>query len=516
MKMGTWLAGGPRLDARDRGRRRGPDRRDRVLAVHLRPARAGDRRAHQALRGGEPGHQGQAHPRAVRRLPAEDRRRDPRRPGARRGPALLRLAPGLPEGEAPPALADRAVRRRRDRARLLPAGEADEGGRAVLRRAHRRALALPVLEQEAVHGGRPRPREAAPDARRAARHGPEADQARRRRQPPPGRHRARHGAPGPSLAARGADPPDGRPAVLGRRPERRLQHAGRPPGRRLVHRPRHQAQGRGVRLPHRRGHGVQGRQGRPHDRRLVPARRLRRPGGPRLRGRRAADPPGQALQLRVLLGQRHHAEGDRRQAGRGREIPQVHHHAGGDGALAREGGRASGAEGGGRARRRSGATRSTAPSSAASATPRRRSSSTRPPSASSSWTWSTASSSRASRCRSRSRRRRPRSRSCWTRSSSRACRGARGAARAPALTRLAMLDRLSLRARRTLSAWTFLALPIAFYGAHPLLPDRRRAADVPDRLEHRRPAPVRRPRQLPAPGRRTRSSGRSWGTPSST
>ena len=46
-----------------------------------------------------------------------------------------------------------------------------------------------------------------------------------RRQPPPGRHRARHGAPGSPLAARGADPPDGRPAVLGRRPERRLQHA---------------------------------------------------------------------------------------------------------------------------------------------------------------------------------------------------------------------------------------------------------------------------------------------------
>ena len=176
---GQVAPGSPRLDARDRGRRRGPARRDRVLAVHLRPARAGDRRAHQALRGGEPRHQGQAHPRAVRRLPAEDRRRDPRRPGAGRGPALLRLAPGLPEGEAPPAAPDGAVRRRRDRARLLPAGEADEGGRAVLRRAHRRAVALPVLEQEAVRGGRARPREAAPDARRAARHGPEADQARR-------------------------------------------------------------------------------------------------------------------------------------------------------------------------------------------------------------------------------------------------------------------------------------------------------------------------------------------------
>ena len=34
---------------------------------------------------------------------------------------------------------------------------------------------------------------------------------------------------------------------------------------------------------------------------------------------------------------------------------------------------------------------------------------------------------------------------------------------------------------------------------HSLLSHRRRAADVPDRLEHRRPAPVRRPRQLPAP-----------------
>jgi multiple sugar transport system substrate-binding protein len=59
-----------------------------------------------------------------------------------------------------------------------------------------------------------------------------------------GRYRARHGPPGPSLATRGADPADGRPALLGGREERGLQHAGRPPGGGLVHRPRHQAQGR--------------------------------------------------------------------------------------------------------------------------------------------------------------------------------------------------------------------------------------------------------------------------------
>ena len=102
---GQVVVGRHRLDARHRGHGLRPDRRDRVLAVHLRPARAGDRRAHQALRGGESQHQGQADHRALRRLPAEDRRGDPGRAGARRGPALLRLAPGLPEGEAPPAAA---------------------------------------------------------------------------------------------------------------------------------------------------------------------------------------------------------------------------------------------------------------------------------------------------------------------------------------------------------------------------------------------------------------------------
>ena len=80
-----------------------------------------------------------------------------------------------------------AVPRGRDRARLLPAGEADEGGRAVLRGAHRRALARPVLEQEAVHGGRARPAKPPQTLDELLDHGPEADQARRRRQPPPGR-----------------------------------------------------------------------------------------------------------------------------------------------------------------------------------------------------------------------------------------------------------------------------------------------------------------------------------------
>ena len=188
------------------------------------------------------------------------------------------------------------------------------------------------------------------------------------------------------------------------------------PRRRLVHRPRDQAQGRRVRVHDGRGHGVPaGKAGLMIDGSFRLAAFDAQAGLDYGVGR-AADPPGQALELRLLLGQRHHAEGDRRQAGRGGEVPQVHHHAGGDGAVAREGGRAARP-----GRRWPSATpirnnpKYGAVHPRASATPRRPSSSTRRPSASSSWTWSTASSSRPSRCRSRSRRRPPRSRSCWTR-----------------------------------------------------------------------------------------------------
>ena len=73
---------------------------------------------------------------------------------------------------------------------------------------------------------------------------------------------------------------------------------------------------------------------------------------------------------------------------------------------------------------------------------------------------------RPSRCRNRSRRRRPRSRSSWTRSSSRLSRrGLGGLVPGAPAPPSPMLDRLSLRARRTLCAWTFLAVPIAFYAA---------------------------------------------------
>src|SRR5262249_58535751 len=145
-----------------------------------------------------------------RHLPPEDRPAHPGRQGTRRGPALLRLAAGLPEGEAAPALAGRAVPAGRDRARLLPAGQADAGRRPVLRAADRRPLPRPVLEPEARAGGRPRSGPAAPDPRRAGRGGEEADEARCRRQPLAGGGRPPKRGARPPPASRGAAPPHGR------------------------------------------------------------------------------------------------------------------------------------------------------------------------------------------------------------------------------------------------------------------------------------------------------------------
>ena len=163
----------------------------------------------------------------VRRLSRQDRGGDPRRAGARRRAALLRLAAGLSEGRAAAAAARRRLRHGRDRDGVLPDRPADEGRRKILRAADRRALAGAVLEQDPVQGGRPRPRAAAGNARRARRLREEADQAQPQWRSAAGRAHHRHGRPGPPLAARGADPPVRRRALFGRQEDRHLRQRRR-------------------------------------------------------------------------------------------------------------------------------------------------------------------------------------------------------------------------------------------------------------------------------------------------
>ena len=135
--------------------------RDRILAIHVRAARPGDRRADQAVRGRQPGHQGQAHARSVRRLPREDRRGDPGEAGTGRRAAFLRLAARLSESGTAAAAAGQRVQQRRDREGVLSHRPADEDRWEILCVADRRPLARAVLEQVAVQGSRARSEQAA-------------------------------------------------------------------------------------------------------------------------------------------------------------------------------------------------------------------------------------------------------------------------------------------------------------------------------------------------------------------
>ena len=79
-----------------------------------------------------------------------------------------------------------------------------------------------------------------------------------------------------------------------------------------------------------------------------------------------------------------------------------------------------------------------------------------------------------------------------------------------------MLDRLSLRARRTLSAWTFLALPIAFYASIRLYPTAEALLTSLTDWNIVGPRRFVGLDELPAPGRGPDLLARSWETPSST